>query len=720
MKLKSLLPLFLIMVSLSLFSQNYVLTNEDIDIENGMIVFCNELSSEYIEIPNEIDGQIIKGISDPLDGEEGGVFSSKNIKTIKFPESIEYIGSYAFTYNDIDSIDFSLCTNLDSIGQNAFGENPIKSVDFSNCLNLVKIGEYVFCATNLEQFQLPGTNGEQWQSHFEPYVEPDKYQAGDLVSGCSADYYFKRVRCDDGVCIYTLTDSDVILKSSWISQVISSIDGLNMEIPDTLQGVRITTIYGYASRTYGVFSSKGLIGVKLPQSLQSIPNHCFYDNEIDSIDISNLYSLVSIGANAFAENNMEYFTLPDSTNFDGFDGWKDENGILYESGDTVRDLTLKYEIYRSNVNVTIRVRGDYEETKLIINDTTIIFKDFTTLYNFPNGVYPYMIETDGYLTIIDTLIVAGENEFIFQTPEKIPYELINYDVEVEDGFITLFYGVDNESSIIIPDTLHGQKIIGISDPGSWGYGIFANKDLKKVQFPSDLRYIGTKAFYDNDLGEIDLSNCADLISIGENAFANNIINSLILPTQSNLPEFRYWIDSGGNQYNFNESFNNLTSSLLAAYHRSTITVTLDKAVSLAILKFIDQEFSITQSIEIKNLDIGEYPLQLLSDGYEPIYDTLIVDGTDFVYNITMKTTSNVLQSEKIDFVYHKEAKLIELVNNGRINSVAIYDLSGKLMLNRKNIHEESIVLLNTENLSKGTYSLIIFGNKKKQFKLVID
>ena len=122
---------------------------------------------------------------------------------------------------------------------------------------------------------------------------------------------------------------------------------------------------------------------------------------------------------------------------------------------------------------------------------------------------------------------------IFGLSSFAQYTLQDGDVEVVDGVIISCSYAGAETSIVIPETLDGQTVIGIDDQ-NYIDGVFVGMGITEVQLPSSLEYIGDCAFYQNDIANIDFSACPNLERIGVNAFTENILTSVDLSDNSNL------------------------------------------------------------------------------------------------------------------------------------------------------------------------------------------
>ncbi len=98
------------------------------------------------------------------------------------------------------------------------------------------------------------------------------------------------------------------------------------------------------------------------------------------------------------------------------------------------------------------------------------------------------------------------------------YTLTDADVVVTGGVIQSCSYDFAIKDVIIPATLDGQSVTGISN------AVFYYKGLTSIELPASLTYIGDNAFSYNSLTEINLPN--GLIHIGESAFNNNQITTV--------------------------------------------------------------------------------------------------------------------------------------------------------------------------------------------------
>ena len=164
------------------------------EFSGGVVItgYCGNKTD--IEIPSCIDGKKVLAIGKPSIGKP--VFAEKKLKSVKLPNTLKYIGYYAFSSNQLTNIaipdsvvtidDFAfqgnkltsikLDSNLKEIGDFAFGGNQLESVIIPD--SVVEIGEKAFSYNKLTSIKLGGNLKKIGESAFsinelESVIVPD-------------------------------------------------------------------------------------------------------------------------------------------------------------------------------------------------------------------------------------------------------------------------------------------------------------------------------------------------------------------------------------------------------------------------------------------------------------------------------------------------------------------------------------------------------------------
>ncbi len=370
--------IFLGLVTIYSFAQEYTLQDEDVTVVNGVITNCTyDFAIKNIKIPETLDSQTIIGINDS--GYENGIFYNKGLERVILPNTLENIGDYAFTNNYfLDSVYFP--SNLKRIGRSAFEHSALKTIVFPNSVEQIEANAFahsfylseisfpvnplftvldggVFYDCDLSNVVIPNTiniieygafyGNDQLDSIMLPSPDISGQQgwidnsgnifaSGSYVDNLNTSYYL--------VTPYTLKDEDVEVDENGHIQTCYLDDlflkGKILTIPENLAGKTIKGIGDFEDNlTTAVFYYKELAGVVLPSTLKHIGRFAFYNNILTSLTIpakveyiddgafkQNLIQklnfesnnvLLSIGQLAFSLNRIESISLPTSLTYLG-------------------------------------------------------------------------------------------------------------------------------------------------------------------------------------------------------------------------------------------------------------------------------------------------------------------------------------------------------------------------------------------------------------------
>ena len=521
----------------------YTLTNEDVEVKDGVIRSCSyHFASRRLIIPDTLDGQPVLGFAEvnPLDygmfWEIQGIFSRKGLEHVTFPSTIESIDKYAFSSNQLSGIDLSGCTNLKRIGFGAFEHNNLTSLDLRGCINLktidiasfwnnkltsinfsqctalTKIGEqafesnelagidlgacrsltaigiYAFIGNENSDFVLP-VNNEYGDFGWND-LDGNHYNGGDLVNNPETTYYVP--------VTYTITDEDVEVVEGIIQSCSYNFAFKSIIIPDTLDGQRVIGIAGRGSNN-GIFRGKGIVHFVLPSAIEVIGEDAFAANHLRTLDLSPYQALICIGEYAFMDNKITSLNLSGCSSLTSI-----ENAAFWEHRLTSVDL--------SGCTSLISIGSS-----AFRSDGWNGFSGFVLPENGLYSMYGWKA-TNGEKYSGGSLVSdLGEGYYV-----PVPYILTDEDVVVLDGMIQSCSYDDAYKHIIIPETLDGQRVTGISND------VFNDRGIESITLPSTLEVIGDCAFDWNTINALDFSACSALRIIGDGAFAHNNLDSIDL------------------------------------------------------------------------------------------------------------------------------------------------------------------------------------------------
>jgi hypothetical protein len=557
----------------------YVLTTADVVVEDGIIISYQPSEDHlYIEIPEFIDGQMIKGI-----GERA--FHTKNLMWVNLPPSLKDIGFYAFYGNEISSL--ILPSSVKTIAERAFSKNNLSQVVIEQNSQLYHIGIRAFYENpNLNNLTLPTLANTEHNSFYN--LSGTSFATGELITNFNNTYYTDYY--------HTLEADEVVLSEGIITASSFNEMHKSISIPETIDGAKVKGIAD------GVFESKQLLRVKFPDDLEvigkdafkfndllsiSIPaniycvgENAFWGNDIEQVEFLQPSNIRYIGASAFEGNELTNYILPTHSH-QSFITYKDDRGYTFSEGTTVRYLhysfhtELPYELRDYDVQMkdgsidkyqpynywTVMTIPETLEGQTVEGIANSIFKE----QNIIEVLLPSNLKEIGdsafYKNKINSLSmptgVTKIGDYAFYM-NQIP------SVNIPGGVKrigTASFCLNNLTSIDVPNgvevigchAFEGNDIISLNLPESLvtiEYKAFRGNDITSLFLPTSLKEIGYEAFYSNKILMLNIGANSRLSHIGKNAFTSNSISSIKLPTMYN--DNMIW-DLNGLSYSEGES-----------------------------------------------------------------------------------------------------------------------------------------------------------------------
>ncbi|HBI1963916.1 TPA: leucine-rich repeat domain-containing protein [Enterococcus faecalis] len=276
----------------------------------------------------------------------------------------------------------------------------------------------------------------------------------------------------------------------------ATLGGTDVVIPDSINGIPITTIADSA------FSNKGLTSVTFPNTVTRI-NRLAFDNNPALSNVQLPSNLTTIGMGAFRECGLTNVVIPDSvTTLDSYAFyWNKLTDVTIGSGVSYISTFAFANNPLVNVNLGNVTRiGAQAFTGTTINELVVpATVQRIERQAFENANINKLVLTEG-------LSYIGEAAFrnsMFQT-----LELPNSVTTIEKRAF-----VDGKLTTVKIGT--SLKTINSST--------FASNQISTIDF-SNVETIGEQAFIGNNLGELTLPNA--LTTIGNSAFSNSNIHTI--------------------------------------------------------------------------------------------------------------------------------------------------------------------------------------------------
>ncbi len=683
MNLKKLfLSCLMICMGVLLAAQSYVLQDSDLTVDtNGIITDCSyDFTNNDIIIPDSVNGTEITGIADVNVFGTVDIFYAQGISNVVLPSGIKTIGDNAFKGNDLTSV--ALPDGLLRIGESAFNNNDFAFTEIDIPNSVTFIGQYAFSMNAIDSIKLPVVS----VPGFEGWIDNNgtEYEGGTTIEYNGNEYR--------AIINYTLQDDDVeVNEEGMISSCSYDFTYTDIIIPDTLDGVSIAGIEDKGFT--GIFEYKGITSLQLPNTITYVGNNAFRSNELLSINIPG--AVKYIGVNAFSSNNMDSVDIPNSVTYIGQQAFWGIDSIVLP---TPNEFGFEYWI-SSNGN------------------------------NYPGG----------------EKVEPSYDWF----EAKIIYTLTDADVQIHNGNIDTCMYDFSRKYIKIPDSLHNQRITGISNGKELTFynyeGVFSHKGIKEVQLPNYIDSIGDYAFYENELDRLMI--LPDHIKyIGIDAFTlNSSFNGVVLPAPTNGSLIcKNWIDNNNNVYEIGDTITNFyeksytaqftyppgTSfiSLSDPLNFENVTVNTQSSKALTITNEGNTPFTVTNIVlpdgytaDWTNGEISNDSSQVVNITFSPIQEItysgmiqVISNATDGIDSVSVSgtgenstSTQDISISEKPSIYPNPASSYIILPVEFQNTEIEIFTLSGTLIL-RQELTDNRI---NIEDLKNGMYIVKIINNK---------
>ena len=407
--------------------------------ETGRITRVNEEFAGAAEIPSEIDGVAVKGIS------EGAFWFTEQLTSVTVPEGVEIIGRAAFMRcRELESV--TLPSSVTEIGEYAFNAcEKLASVNIPSGVKTIQTGCFRQCYA-LESIVLPDKVESIGPSAFENSAITDINNISDSVKeigdsafrGCDS---LKEVRLNavEKVGENSFLSCDglekAVIKSN-ITEIPAVMFGgcKNLKeviLPETVTTIGLgaftqcaleTVVLPEAVTSIGIeafASCLNLKSIKLPDKLQSIERRAFYEcTSLEAVEMP--ISLKSIGAEIVGDSEKPVTIYYKGTESD----W---NAIAIDARETTTgSMSVLFE---SSIPYSFEISGeptDQNSTVLArenVSEITQCWVDVHKVDNSLNDMTMVMAEYDGNDRLIKANLLPvsfDENSSVSQI--KMPVE----------------------------------------------------------------------------------------------------------------------------------------------------------------------------------------------------------------------------------------------------------------------------------------------------------
>ena len=351
--------------------------------EDGVVYDVNK--TEIIFFPSGKSGDYVT--PNTLTTINNGVFqNAKNLRSITISNSVTYIGSDAFNGAEISTIEFT----GEATGSLVIGDNAFRNADLGTLTlpaHTISIGNSAFYEVSADAIVL--NNGI--------------ITLGDYAFWGAADVEVNVPASVKSIGAYCF--SGYVVSDWWYGDTYYC-----PEVTLTIEDSQLETIGDYAFN-----GNTNVEDIEIPASVHTIGNYAFYNcSELSSVTFAEGCVLKSIGAFAFANHDIYdasyYFTeitIPASVETIGANAFAETNleSVTFEDGD--KDLflghTFAYSVYNETMGRTDHyVHRGYVFTGCDYLESVVLPSRLTTL---EKGTFYYA----GYYANLEVTIANIEN-----------------------------------------------------------------------------------------------------------------------------------------------------------------------------------------------------------------------------------------------------------------------------------------------------------------------
>ena len=447
-------------------------------------------------IPNQINGKNVVGIGT-------GVFRNKGITSVKFPEGIKDIQSFAFKDNPIVQDELILPASLQTIGNNAFDSSQAeyKKLVLKGNTN---IGEATFSANKIKKLEIPGS----------------------VQIGRAA---FRLTEIEE----LDLGNTNTISNEAFLH---AKLNQTNIVIPET-----VTNVQSSAFKSPNIHATNVIFK----------GDTAIYSNVFDQANIDNLKfeGKAVIGQAAFFNSKVKTVDFGEKTKFIGGSAFQNTaivqnelkipasvekvvNNAFYSSEKKINKLILEAKEVYSNAFRLGKIKeieisntqniGDYAFSNVEVEK----LKLSNTIKTLGRGVFNDNRINQNELLIPESIETIGEG--LFQTKYRLNIKKLDYKAKA----ITPMHFARTTYSVN-PNKIEEIEISNTKKIGEYSFNYLGTK---KITLHEGLETIEFKAFRDNPLVQEELVIPSTVKLVGAESFYSNTknVNSLKVLNNSEI------------------------------------------------------------------------------------------------------------------------------------------------------------------------------------------
>lgn len=422
-----------------------------------------EIKSNAFSNNKDLEKVVIKGNLEKI--EDVAFMNCTNLKQINLPDSLNYLGTYAFAGTALT--DIRIPKSLKTIGAAAFAWTKVKNVELQE--GMESIGGYAFNSCQLESIKIPSTVISISETSF--------YCCNNLITidvTSNTNFVF-----ENGCLLNKGRDQILFISKS----VLTNTD--TFSIPE-----------GIKSFSTGITNYSNITKIAIPASLETI-DVAKLPTTINEFEINSENTNLLLGNKILYNKDNELLACFS----------KEKNIEIQEGIEKITNSVFKFAINAENINLpnslTIINGSIVEGLKNIKNINIGENVSYISPFAFPHVGCNVNINNENY--VVENNILYKKNNGKKECLVSVLYYIdgtIDIDEEVKEIGVYAFYEQRYLTYIKIPDGI--ENILT--------YAFSSCIKLNKIEIPKTVKTIGKGAFAgDILLEEVIINNKADSI-----------------------------------------------------------------------------------------------------------------------------------------------------------------------------------------------------------------
>ncbi len=414
------------------------------------------------------------------------------------PSKLRTIGDSAFSGTGFTSIELPKGTT--SIGDNAFALVPATTITLND--GLTTVGTSPFQGTSITELVVPnsvrniGANAFSFMSMLQKITFGPAVPAGSLTAAIISNPSLSQIVVPENAANYKSVGNVLFTKDGTRLTAFPAglaVDGASYTVPNGVETIE----------PYAFYHARQLTEVKFPESLRSVGDTAFYEDNLSTLKLPD--AIETVGNNAFGNNPLSTVDIGGAITL---------GDQAFSNNSQLADLDLRSDLNRL---ATIG-KGAFDQVKQL---TKLVFPDsLTSVGNMSFANMPELQEVHigagmtGSLSMAFTgdpklsKLTVSEKNPVYSADDNVLYGMVTE--EGKDYYnTTMLKG--KHLVLSLPNNTFTDYTVQDGTVQIDAQAFRGNTNLKNVTLPESVRIISSGAFNGDSLNRLDLPSNVEIV-----------------------------------------------------------------------------------------------------------------------------------------------------------------------------------------------------------------